>query len=185
MLGKSPLLRRTALPTAGAPRGRVAATLGRCGIGLLCGIWLAAGATAQTLYKSVGPDGRVSYSDRPPERGQVVKTLTPATAPSSELPVSAVEQLRRLRATAPAAAAPATGGVVLYSAEWCSYCKKAKAYLAGKGIAYREVDIDTPDGLAAFARAGGGKGVPLLVAGGRQVGGFSPGAYDQFFASRR
>jgi len=74
----------------------------------------------------------------------------------------------------------------LYSAAWCGYCKKARAYLADKGIAYREIDIDTPDGLAAFARAGGGgKGVPLLLAGGRRVQGFSLAAYDKLFADQK
>jgi len=185
MLGEFPPPHRAATFFAEASPGRNAAALARFGAVLLCAAGLASGAIAQTLFKSVGPDGRVTYSDRPPEQGQqVVKTLTPAAAPTTALPVSAVEQLRRLRAAAPAAA-PATTGVVLYSAEWCGYCSKAKAYLAGKGIAYREVDIDVPAGLAAYAQAGGGQGVPLLVAGSRQLRGFSASAYDQFFASRK
>ena len=156
------------------------------GIVLLWGAALATIATAQTLYKSVMPDGSILYSDRPPAQGQVVKTLTPDIAPSTALPVSAVEQLRRWEALFPPGAAPTTDGVVLYSAAWCGYCKKARAYLADKGIAYREIDIDTPDGLAAFARAGGGgKGVPLLLAGGRRVQGFSLAAYDKLFADQK
>jgi len=157
----------------------------RLAIALLCSASLATVATAQTLYKSVTPDGRILYSDHPPVQGQVVKTLAQSAAPSTALPVSAVEQLRKLRALAPAIAAPSTDGVVLYSAAWCGYCKKAKAYLTEKAIAYREVDIDTPDGLAAFAQAGGGKGVPLLVAGAQRVQGFSPASYDQLFANRK
>lgn len=141
---------------------------------------------AQTLYKSVSPDGRIVYSDHPPTEGRIEKTMKFEDAPSSELPASAssyVEQLRRLKSP-PSAAAPASG-VVLYSASWCSYCKKAKAYLAGKGIAYQEVDIDTKDGLAAFAKAGGGKGVPLLVSGGQHFQWLSLAAYDGLFANRK
>ncbi|MBI4998243.1 MAG: glutaredoxin family protein, partial [Rhodocyclales bacterium] len=67
---------------------------------------------------------------------------------------------------------------------WCGYCTQAKAWLASKRIAYREIDIDTPDGLASFAQAGGGKGVPLLVANGRRVQGYSPAAYDQLFSRK-
>ncbi len=140
-------------------------------------------ASAQTMYKSVTADGRIVYSDRPPAGGKVLKTLTPDNTPSSALPVSAEEQLLRLKALRPTA--PAASGVVLYSAAWCGYCTKAKAYLGAKGIAYREIDIDTPDGLASFAQAGGGKGVPLLLAGDQRVQGFSPGAYDQLFAKRK
>jgi glutaredoxin len=138
---------------------------------------------AETLYKSITPDGRVLYSDHPPAQGRVVKTMVPDAAPSTALPASAAEQLRKLRALFPTAAP--TSGVVLYSAVWCGYCKKAKAYLAGKGVTYQEVDIDTADGLAAYAQAGGGKGVPLLLAGGQRVQGFSPAAYDEVLANKK
>lgn len=37
---------------------------------------LAAPAAAQQLYKYVGPDGRVQYSDRPPVSGQKVEKIT-------------------------------------------------------------------------------------------------------------
>jgi glutaredoxin len=157
--------------------------LARCSLFLL---WaLATVACAQTVYKSVTADGKVVYSDHPPVQGRLVKTLTVTAGPSTALPVSALEQLRRLRALAPAAKRATPAGVVLYSAAWCGYCRKAKAYLQSKGIAFREIDIDTPDGLAAFARAGGGSsGVPLLVVDGRSVRGYSPAAYDQLLAAR-
>jgi glutaredoxin len=67
---------------------------------------------------------------------------------------------------------------------WCGYCAKARAWLSDKGIAYREIDIDTPDGMASFAQAGGGKGVPLLVANGGRVQGFSPSAYSRLLARK-
>jgi glutaredoxin len=152
-------------------------------------LWSASAITtpgAQTLYKSVGPDGRVVYSDRPPAEGRLEKTMTFENLPSSPLPASTssyVEQLRRMGPTS--ATNTPTSGVVLYSAAWCGFCKRAKAYLAGKGITYQDFDIDTKDGMAAFAQAGGGKGVPLLVARGQRVQGFSPAAYDALFANRK
>ena len=139
---------------------------------------------AQTMYKSVTADGKIIYSDHPPSDGKVLKTITPDSIPSTALPVSAMEQLRKFRALRPTAAAPSTG-IVLYSASWCGYCAKAKAYLAAKGVSYQEIDIDTPDGLASFAQAGGGKGVPLLLSGSQRIQGFSPAAYDQLFANRQ
>jgi glutaredoxin len=136
-----------------------------------------------TLYKSVGPDGKISYSDQPPRQGQVVMSRTFEAGPTSSLPSSAADQLERMR-SAKTAAAPAAGGV-LYSAAWCGYCQKAKAYLADKRIPYREVDIDTKAGLATFAQTGGGNGVPLLTAGTQRVQGFSVAAYDGFFANNK
>ncbi|MBR0566891.1 glutaredoxin family protein [Azoarcus sp. L1K30] len=141
---------------------------------------------ADTMYKSIGPDGKVVYSDRPPVEGRIEKTITFENLPSSALPKQAasyVEQLKRLRASAPVVASRES--TVLYSATWCGYCAKAKAYLAGKGISYEEIDIDTNEGKASFAQAGGGKGVPLLLARGQRVQGFSTAAYDKLFSSRK
>lgn len=147
---------------------------------LIFGLFALAPAFGQVLYKYVTPEGKVVYTDHPPPQGKLLKTITPDPAPVTALPTSAAEQLRRLQELRPASAQ--IGGTVLYSAVWCAYCTKAKAWLSAKGIAYREVDIDTPDGMASFAQAGGGKGVPLLLARGQRVQGFSPQSYEQVFA---
>ena len=141
---------------------------------------------ADTMYKSIRPDGKIVYSDRPPAEGRIEKTITFENLPSSTLPKqtsSYVEQLKKLRASAPVVASRES--IVLYSATWCGYCAKAKAYLAGKGISYEEIDIDSNEGKASFAQAGGGKGIPLLLAGGQRVQGFSAAAYDELFANRK
>lgn len=136
---------------------------------------------AQTLYKSVDPSGRVVYSDKPPTDGKVEKTIQVDIPPSSVLP-GAPGQGRKVKTTS--TSAMTDGDVILFSAVWCGICKKAKAYLDKKGIAYREIDIDTSEGKKAFKQAGG-KGVPLLVAGGQNVRGFRSEKYDQFFASQK
>jgi glutaredoxin len=146
----------------------------------LAGLFALGSAWGETLYKSVTPDGRIVYSSHPQPGNKVVKTITPDSAPVTTLPVSALEQLKRLQDLRPATVQ--ADGVTLYSAAWCGYCTQAKAWLGARRIGYREVDIDTPDGLASFAQAGGGKGVPLLIAHGRRVRGFSPASYEQAFA---
>jgi glutaredoxin len=77
------------------------------------------------------------------------------------------------------------GVVSLFGATWCGYCKRAKSYLQAKGIRYREYDIDTAEGGRAFVEAGGQKGVPLLVADGKRLQGFTEGSYDGFFSARK
>jgi glutaredoxin len=152
---------------------------------LICiALTLNANADAQTVYKSIGPDGKVVYSDSPPVDGKNARQLKFDKLPASPLPSparAAVDQQRRAGSTA----VPSTTAVVLYSASWCGYCKAAKSWLGSRGIAYREIDIDTDSGRAYFAQAGGGDGIPLLVAGGQRVQGFSPAAYDALFPSRR
>lgn len=146
---------------------------------LLAFLCLSLSAGAETLYKSIGPDGRIVYSDRPPVDQRTVKTLSVMTLPASRVPTSPGSPSQ--------AANPGLlggDGVMLFSADWCGYCRKAKSYLADKHIAYREFDIDTPDGRAAYSQAGGGGSVPLLLFQGRKVQGFDKAGYDAFFAQR-
>lgn len=142
---------------------------------------------AGTIYKSLTPDGRVVFSDQQPREGRLEKVIQFKDQPASEIPASTLSTIEGLKkaGTNPATnSATASKELILYSATWCGYCKKAKSYLAGKGISYREVDIDTNYGKAAFAEIGGGRGIPLMLAGTKRMQGFSTEAYDTFFANR-
>ncbi len=145
--------------------------------------------SSTTLYKSTGPDGWTIYSDRPSVDSRGAKTLTFQNAPASALSPETqayIEQLRKSADVRAAELAPPSSQTTLYTAAWCGYCKKAKAYLAAKRIPYREFDIDTKDGVAAFAVASKGKtGVPLLIAGGQSLVGFSAESYDALLGARR
>ena len=153
---------------------------------LVASLLAIAAASAQTVYKSVGPDGKIVYSDHAPTTGRLEKTMKFELA-SSALPASAASYMEQFRKTHPSgtAQAPAGKGITLYSAVWCGYCKQAKAWLGAHGVAYNNVDIDAPGGLAALAQAsGGGTGVPVLVVDGKSMSGFSSSAYDAAFAGR-
>ena len=154
---------------------------------IACGLLVASLGTvsAQTLYKSVGADGRVVYSDQPPASGAAGKALN-----LDNLPVSVVQGIAPAPRAAPGtpieppAAQAARGDVLLYMAQWCGYCRAAKGYLGRKGIAYKEFDIDTPAGKAAFSKLGE-RGIPVLLTQGRKVSGFTPQSYDAVFAARK
>ena len=142
-------------------------------------------AHAQTLYKSVDASGKVVYSDQPPASGAVQKTLKLESLPVSVVPGNPLPPATPGQAPVEAQkAAQPRGEVTLYMATWCGYCKAAEAYLGGKGIAYREFDVDTPTGKAAFAQLGA-RGVPVLLTNGQRVAGFSTQSYDAVFASRK
>ena len=141
-------------------------------------------ASAQALYKSVDASGKVVYNDKPPAAGTAEKTLKLENLPVSVVPGASPLPTPGRASTTAAATAPPPGDVVLYMATWCGYCKAAKAYLGNKGIAYRELDIDTPSGKAAFAQLGA-RGVPVLLTNGQRISGFTTQSYDAVFVARK
>jgi glutaredoxin len=75
--------------------------------------------------------------------------------------------------------------VILYSAPWCGFCKKAAEHLKEKGVQFEEKDIEK-DRFAAVElsrklRQAGltGGGVPVLDIGGTIVVGFNKGKIDR------
>ena len=63
--------------------------------------------------------------------------------------------------------------VVIYTTMFCPYCQRAKAILAGKGVAFQEIAIDgdRPARQAMTARAGGRTSVPQIFVGEQHIGG--------------
>ncbi len=80
---------------------------------------------------------------------------------------------------APTPRAPEAGArAVVYSAAWCEACKKTKAWLAARGVAVEERDVEKdPAALAELvALAGKDPAIPVTVIGRKVVGGFDPAA---------
>lgn len=73
--------------------------------------------------------------------------------------------------------------LAIYSAAWCPDCTRLKRWLAGSGLATREIDIESVAGAAAKLEAETGKrAIPfVLVDGARWVRGYHkelPGRFD-------
>ncbi len=133
---------------------------------------LALPAPAQ-VYKWTDSAGKTHYGDKPPE--DVAKR---------EIKISAESFVGtpQVRDWGSVLRRPAGSGLTMYSATWCGPCKSAKAYLAAKGISYRDVDIDASEANGKEYLALGGGGVPLFVAGDKRMNGFSPGALEALIA---
>ena len=63
--------------------------------------------------------------------------------------------------------------VEIYTAGWCPYCDAAKSLLAEKGVAFDEIDADTPAARQTMTqRANGRRTVPQIFIGDTHVGGY-------------
>lgn len=79
------------------------------------------------------------------------------------------------------------GAVIVYSAEWCGFCKKAKRWLSQKNVPFVERDVERQAGaskeLSAKLAAAGirGGGVPVIDWGGEIVMGFDVAKMTQLY----
>jgi glutaredoxin 3 len=63
--------------------------------------------------------------------------------------------------------------VEIYSSFWCPYCYRAKNLLKGKGVEFKEIEVDNDPKLREemTRRAGGRRTVPQIFIDGRHIGG--------------
>lgn len=150
-------------------RARAArATLRLACVGL---VWIAGFAHAQTIYRVVGPDGKVTFSDKPPISASNV-TATGAGGKPLDIggPVLPSE-LRQVVGKYP---------VTLYTSSNCAPCGTGRALLSGRGVPFTEKTITTNDDAQALQRISGETSLPFLTIGGQQIKGYSDAEWTQF-----
>jgi glutaredoxin len=92
----------------------------------------------------------------------------------------------RRTVTAPTPTPARSQRVILYSANWCPWCTKARELLSRLGVAFVERDIDRDPGARAelAAKAGPGAGVPVVDIGGTLVRGYDPDRIEALLRRR-
>ena len=68
----------------------------------------------------------------------------------------------------------ASAQVVLYSTEWCGYCKQIRRFLDQKGLPYQAFDIEKDAQARKAYEALGGGGIPFVDVNGTLIREFSP-----------
>jgi len=161
---------------------------------------LGAGEDTRVYYQYIDSRGGVRFAERlddVPEawRDKVGYLELDAPPPMSPADAQRVRDERYARAnpggTRLASAGGSTGsamdrfepGVILYYADWCGYCKKAKRHLDRAGVAYELRDVDNPHIAKELAAKTGGRGIPVLDVDGRIMKGYSAASYDQLLDS--
>lgn len=134
---------------------------------LLCSV----AVHSQTVYRIVGPDGRVTFSDKPPtaEQGKVVPSSQSGQADSS---ASALPfELKSVAARYP---------VTLYTSKDCSICDSGRNILKSRGIPFAEKVVDSSDDISLFKTINSASTVPFLTVGNQKIQGFSDSEWNQY-----
>jgi glutaredoxin len=140
---------------------------------LACAAAALLGATstgAQSLFKIVGPDGRVTYTDRAPSASEgraVPVNRETGSANDLALPFA----LRQVAARFP---------VTLFTSADCGEgCTLARSLLARRGIPYRERTASSSEERESWASIVGGAESPTLHVGGQVLRGFAPSSWEE------
>ena len=127
------------------------------------------------VFRIVGPDGKVTFSDRPPPDAKAAPAQSvaiPSGTSSGSGTGSLPGELRRVAGQYP---------VTLYTTKDCGPCNSARSYLQQRGIPYTEYTVGTREDFAALQRLSGSGNLPFLTVGGQHIPGFSEVEWSQYF----
>ncbi|MEN9539050.1 MAG: hypothetical protein RLZZ126_1285 [Pseudomonadota bacterium] len=130
-------------------------------------------SVAQQVFRIVGPDGRVTFSDKPP--------ATPDAKSAAVVPGA-----RRDGASGNAAlpfelrSVVAKYPVTLYTAASCGPCTAGRSMLQSRGIPFSERTVTTQEDADALQRLAGENALPLLTIGSQKLKGFSDADWGQY-----
>lgn len=132
---------------------------------------LAASTYGQTVYRIVGPNGKVSFSDQPPPPASNAKVTTEAPGGGSAVGASLPFDLREVVRRYP---------VTLYTSANCSPCASARNLLNSRGVPFTERTVNTNEDAEALQRLSGDTNLPVGTIGGQQLKGFSDVEWTQY-----
>lgn len=139
---------------------------------LLISLLLAAGAAHAQLYRWVGPDGKVTYSDTPPPSSarQVEKKDVPSGPSTAGLPYELAQAVK-------------SNPVTLYTTTQCAPCEDARTMLKTRGIPYAEKTVVTNDDILKLKQIAGDQQLPVLTVGSRKQKGFDSNTWDAMLSA--
>ncbi|WP_295950901.1 glutaredoxin family protein [Rhodoferax sp.] len=132
---------------------------------------LAASTHAQTVYRIVGPDGKVSFSDQPPPPASKAKVTTAAPGGGSAVNASLPFELKEIVQRYP---------VTLYTGTNCSPCASARNLLTSRGVPFTERTVNSSEDADALQRISGDTNLPVGTIGSQQLKGFSDVEWTQY-----
>ena len=146
------------------------ATLPGCLLGCLLIMTLGSSQVfAQQMYKWIGKDGKINYTDTPPPasaKQSDIKSTTGGSAEVSNLPYELAQVVK-------------TNPVTLYTGgSDCAPCDSGRILLTARGIPFAEKTVKTVEDGQRLKQAGGAGTLPLLIVGRAQQSGFEASGWN-------
>lgn len=124
-------------------------------------------AQAQQVYRIVGPDGKVTFSDRAPDAKTPPAQVGGGRATGPALPY----ELQQVATRFP---------VTLYTGNDCTPCVSARNLLMNRGVPFSERTVNTEEDAEALKRLSGSTSLPFGTIGSQQLIGFADSEWTQY-----
>ena len=135
---------------------------------LLASLGLVSMAAQAEIYKIVGPDGKVTFSDKPPVMNKPAAPVTASAAPAAAgLPA----ELQKATSAHPAR---------LFTQANCTPCDSARTWLKTRGIPFTERTVSSQADFNAFAKVTDKTVLPVLTLGAQVLTGFNSAQWNQY-----
>lgn len=130
-----------------------------------------AASSAVAQFRVVGPDGRVTFTDRPPmdsnQKVEPIRGGQAAGASGSALPF----ELQRVVQQFP---------VTLFTSSRCTSCADARSLLRQRGVPFTEKTVETDADQRAFGAISRDLAVPTVRIGSQVVSGYEAGEWTSY-----
>lgn len=148
-------------------------------------MFICSGLAHADFYKWEDEDGNVIITDYPPPSKSIKKLKVHETGSNADRSVPSSPQKPT--------ASPRTldrpdrdHEVDLYTARWCSACKRAKNFFTSRNIRFTEYDVEVDrEAAQRMKRLTPARGVPFAVVNGRSIIGYDPGQYEAALRNNR
>ena len=135
----------------------------------IAALW-STGSHAQ-VYRIVGPDGKVTFSDKPPAADSTSRVGAASGSANGGASAGLPYELRQVATKYP---------VTLYVGENCGPCGAGRSMLTSRGIPFVEKTVNSNEDLQALQRLSGDSSLPFMTIGSQQLKGFSDSEWTQF-----
>ncbi len=132
-------------------------------------IMLISGLASAQIYTWTDSDGNVHFGD--------AKNM-PEAAKSQEVELGKINTITSV--TFEEVKEPQEE-VIMYSASWCGYCRKARNYFEAQGIPFKEYDIEKSPAAAKRYKKLGASGVPVILYKDKRMNGFTKAGFDRIY----
>ena len=128
-------------------------------------------ASHAQVYRIVGSDGKVTFSDKPPVTEGTPRVGTANSSSAGGGSAALPYELRQVASKYP---------VTLYVGDNCGPCGAGRSMLTSRGIPFAEKTVSSNEDAQALQRLSGDGSLPFMTIGSQQLKGFSDSEWTQF-----